>query len=155
MNYIVTSLKEQKQNRVFFLSYLKKCDWKAAGVLAGLIESGNFFDPDDEILFLMDGNNIVSFLTLAHQDCINDDSLMPWIGFVYTDKRYRGRRSSELLIRHALNIAKSRGYAKVYLATDHIGLYEKYGFEYLENRKDIHGEDSRVYFFDLNNPACK
>jgi len=34
---------------------------------------------------------------------------------------------------------------RVYLATDHIGLYEKYGFEYFENRVSVYGEDSRVY----------
>lgn len=153
MQYTVTSLSEEKENRSSFLAYLKDCDWKAGGVLAGLIEKETFFKDDDEVLFLMDENHIVSFLTLAHQDCIDEETLFPWMGFVYTDKKYRGRRCGGQLIRYALNLAKSRGYLRVYLATDHIGLYEKYGFEYLENRKDIYGEDSRIYFYDLR--SCK
>lgn len=151
MQYTVIPFREERENRVFFLSYLKKCGWKAGNVLAGLIEKGGFLYKDD-VFFLMDGKHIVSFLTLAHQDCIDDETLAPWIGFVYTDRKYRGRRSSQQLIRYALNIAKGRGSTRVYLATDHIGLYEKYGFEYLESRKDIYGEDSRIYFYDLNKP---
>ena len=37
------------------------------------------------------------------------------------------------------------GKDKVYICTGEIGLYEKYGFEYIENRVDIWGEDSRLY----------
>lgn len=149
MQYTVTSIREEKENRAFFLEYLKRCDWKAGGVLAGLIEKDEFFKGDDEVFFLMDTKHIVSFLALAHKDCIDDETLMPWIGFVYTDKNYRGRRLGGQLIRHALNTAKGRGHSRVYLATGHIGLYEKYGFEYLENKRDIYGEDSRIYFYDL------
>ncbi len=97
----------------------------------------------------MDGEKIVSFLTLAHQDCNDDDTMSPWIGFVYTDESYRGKRSSEKLIRHALNKAKAKGIKEVFLASDHIGLYEKYGFKYLDTRDDIYGEKCRVYSYCL------
>lgn len=150
MDYTVTSLNKEKENREFFLTYLKECDWKSGNILAELIDKGDFFNEDDEIFFLMDGKSIVSYLILAHQDCIPDETLGPWIGFVYTDKKYRGNRCSEKLIRYALNIAESRGYKKIYLATGHVGLYEKYGFVYSESRKDIYNEDCRIYYYDLS-----
>ena len=46
--------------------------------------------------------------------------------------------------------AKKDGYKTVYIATDHIGLYEKYGFSYSESRTDIYNEESRIYFKEIN-----
>ncbi len=68
---------------------------------------------------------------------------MAW--FFHTTPAYRGRRYGKIFIDHACRAAKEMGYHKIYIATDHINLYEKYGFPYLENRVDIHGTDSRVY----------
>lgn len=33
----------------------------------------------------------------------------------------------------------------IYISTNHIGLYEKYGYEFFQMMKDVGGEDSRVY----------
>lgn len=33
----------------------------------------------------------------------------------------------------------------IYISTNHIGLYEKYGCEYRTQRKDMDGEPSRIY----------
>ena len=81
---------------------------------------------------------------MTRRDCIVDDNLFPWIGFVYTFPEYRGNRYSELLINNCADIAKKKGFEKLWIATDHDGLYEKYGFVYLENRIDCWGEDSKV-----------
>ena len=54
-----------------------------------------------------------------------------------------------LLINEALNVAKNRGDKTVYISTNEIGLYEKYGFEFYGILKDIDAQDSRVYKKDL------
>ena len=72
--------------------------------------------------------------------------MFPWIGFVFTSPEYRGHRYSEIVINAACNEATKFGCKRVYLATDHIGFYEKYGFTYVENRIDIYNEDSRIYY---------
>ncbi len=87
----------------------------------------------------------MSFLTLSAQDCIAEPTLTPWLGFFHTTPAYRGRRYGKILIDHACRAAKEMGYHKIYIATDYINLYEKYGFPHLENRVDIYGTDSRVY----------
>ena len=33
----------------------------------------------------------------------------------------------------------------MYISTNHIGLYEKYGYEFFQMMKDVGWEDSRVY----------
>ncbi len=128
------------------------CDWGAAKFLARLLRENLFFETLGEKgqLFMMtEGDNIVSFATLTKVDCIDDDSLYPWIGFVYTHPDYRGQRRSGEVIDCACRSAKQQGYDKVYLATDHVGFYEKYGFEYMETRIDIYKEESRIYFKEL------
>ena len=42
-------------------------------------------------------------------------------------------------------LAKERQVTDVYLSTNHIGLYEKYGWEFFGMMDDMDGEPSRVY----------
>lgn len=121
-------------------------EWRAAKHLARLLEQGNFHDEVGKgtVYLLTEGDKLVSFLTLAERDCV-DVPYGPWIGFVHTAPEYRGHRYVGKLIDHACTVAGKHGTARVFLCTDHVGLYEKYGFTYLENRVSIYGEESRVY----------
>ena len=128
------------------------CDWSAARVLAELLEKGTFHDTLGgwgDLYLLMDGENLVSFLTFTGQDAVRDEKLTPWIGFVYTVPAYRGHRCAGQLLAHAEAQAANRGYKKIYIATDHVGLYEKYGYSYQENRIDCWGDDMRVLYKNL------
>lgn len=131
-----------------WLAEIKKSDWQGAAFLAKLIEENSFHDTlgTGTLLLLAEGDRLVSFLTFAERDCIDDDSLFPWIGCVYTFPEYRGHRNVGKLIRRCEEIAAENSIPRIYLCTDHVGLYEKYGFSYMENRIDLHGEDSRIYF---------
>ncbi len=121
--------------------------WGAAKFLARLLREGTFHATlgDGTVYLLMDGEEIVSFVTLTRQDCIADENLYPWLGFFYTFPQYRGRRHGGKVLAHAAQEARRKGFRQVWLATDHVGLYEKYGFTYVENRMDVYGEDSRIY----------
>lgn len=134
-------------DREHWLSEIKKSDWGATPTLVGFLENGTFFEMLDDgvLLLLTDGDKLVSFLTFARNDCIDDKSLYPWIGFVFTFPEYRGHRYAGRLIERCEEIAREHSVKNIYICTDHIGLYEKYGFSYLENRVDIYGEDSRIY----------
>ena len=138
------------------LAYLAGCEWSAGRFLAKLIKSGTLEEKMGEgarVFFLMNGSEVVTFATYSRKDAIADDALYPWIGFVYTDARYRGHRYSQQIIDHALAMARAQGHERVYLTSNHIGLYEKYGFVYLENRVDVWGEDSRIYFYPIKTMA--
>ena len=126
---------------------IEEGDWRAAKFLAKLLREGSFQQATGggTVYLLLDGESIVSFVTLTRQDCVADETLYPWLGFFYTFPEYRGHRYGGKLLEYAAAEAKKQGHTQVYLATDHVGLYEKYGFSYLENRVDIYGEDSRVY----------
>ena len=121
-------------------------EWRAAKHLARLLEQGNFHDEVGKgtVYLLTEWGKLVSFLTLAERDCVAVP-YSPWIGFVHTAPEYRGHRHVGKLIDHACAVAREHGVQRVYLCTDHVGLYEKYGVTSLENRVSIYGEDSRIY----------
>lgn len=138
------------QNETYIKSAFKNCEWGAGKFLYSLIEENKRDILGwNHIYTLVEDQKVISFCTLSQKDCIEDDTLVPWIGFVYTIEEHRGYRYSKEVIDAALLQAKKLGYKKVYLATDHIGLYEKYGFKYQESRIDIYNEESRIYYFDL------
>lgn len=128
------------------------CDWGAARFLAELLTKNTF----DEMLggwghvyLLMEGEELVSFLTLSGQDAVRDESLTPWVGFVFTAPEYRGHRYAGQLLAHAENRAAELGWKKIYLCTTHEGLYEKYGYNYQEDRTDYWGGQVRVFYKNL------
>lgn len=134
---------EQKQ----WIDRIRNCDWGAAKYLADLLEQDKFYEMvvDGSLIIMTDDEKIVSFCTLTQRDCVDDDTLFPWIGFVFTAPEYRGNRYSGALVEYACDKAKEQGFENVYIATDHIGLYEKYGFTYIESRVDVSNDISRIY----------
>ncbi len=129
------------------------CDWSAARFLVELLEKGTFNDMLGGwgyLFLLMDGEELVSFATMTGQDAVRDESITPWIGFVYTRPQYRGHRHAGKLLSHAENQAAELGYRKIYIGTEHVGLYEKYGYAYQENRIDYWGDDMRVLYKKLD-----
>ncbi|MEF2918928.1 MAG: GNAT family N-acetyltransferase [Acutalibacteraceae bacterium] len=136
------------------LEKLEAVDWSAAKFLVELLRENKFYSTlggEGDLYLLMDGENLVSFLTLTRQDTVRDESMFPWVGFVYTMPEYRGNRYSEKLLTFAESEAIKKGFDKIYIATDHTGLYEKFGYEYLENRIGYWGDDNRVLWKKLNN----
>jgi GNAT superfamily N-acetyltransferase len=142
----------ESRNREELIEKIRACDWNAARFLADLLEKGTFNETLGGwgyLFLLLDGENLVSFATLTGQDAIRDESLTPWSGFVFTQSAYRGHRYAGKVLAHAEQVAARLGYGRLYLETDHVGLYEKYGYEFLENRIDCWGEDARVLYKNL------
>lgn len=139
--------KEDRASQSHWIEEIQKSDWRAAKFLVELLTKGTFHDTlgEGELFLLTDGGKLVSFVTFARNDCIDDKSLYPWIGFVFTFPEYRGHRYVGRLIGRCEDIAREYNVINIYINTDHIGLYEKYGYTYLESRVDIYGEDSRIY----------
>ncbi|MBR3834265.1 MAG: GNAT family N-acetyltransferase [Lachnospiraceae bacterium] len=139
-------------NKEYWLSKMKECDWRAGQYLEKLLREGKLkqlVGESTKVLMLVDGENLVSFCTFAEKDDIQPTDLTPWIGWVYTFPDYRGKRYAGKLLGHAEALAKEAGIKNIYISTNHIGLYEKYGYEFFQVMKDIEGEDSRVYVRNL------
>ena len=127
---------------------IRTADWRAAAYLHELLEADRLRDrygPDARLLLGMEEERLAAFCTLAGRDEIEDESLTPWIGFVYTFPQFRGQRRSGALIERACAIAASEGFQQVFVSTNEIGLYEKYGFAFLRTDRDAWGGQTRVY----------
>lgn len=135
-------------NKAYWLSKIKESDWGAGQFLYELLkkqELKQLVGENTKVLMLIDGDELISFCTFADMDDIQPTELTPWIGWVYTFPDYRGNRYAGKLLEYAEVLAKQKGMQNIYISTNHDGLYEKYGYEFFEIMKDLHGEDSGVY----------
>lgn len=98
---------------------------------------------------LQDRNKIIGCAGLVPNDFISRMDLMPWICALFIDEDYRGQRLSQLLIDQIKQDTQKLGFQKLYLSTDHNGLYEKMGFEYIGDGFHPWGESSRIYQIDV------
>ena len=136
------------ENKALWLKQIEACDWDAGKYLAYLLKSGGLCDLVGEgsrVLMLTDGEELISFCTLAPFDDVQPTDLSPWIGWIYTFPSNRGKRCAGLILGYAEGLAKSEGAEAIHISTNHIGLYEKYGYQFYKNAKDVEGEDTRVY----------
>lgn len=132
----------------YWLSQIKKSDWGAGQYLYELLSENKLKDAVGEnakVLMLTNGDQLISFCTYAEKDDIQPTELTPWIGFVYTFPEYRGNRYVGKLFQEIEKIAKTEKVNDIYISTNHIGLYEKYGCEFYQILNDMDGEPSRVY----------
>ena len=136
------------ENQEYWLQKIQESDWGAGQYLAELLKNETLkqlVGENTKVLMLVDDMELISFCTFAEKDDIQPTELTPWIGFVYTFPQYRGKRYMGELLKRAEELANADGIKNIYISTNHIGLYEKYGYEFFEMMKDIEGEDSRVY----------
>jgi len=80
---------------------------------------------------------------------IPDIPYTPYIGFVFVGERYRGKRLSGKLILSALAYAKELGFDQAYLISDHVNLYEKYGFVKIDEKEAPWGAMQSIYKYLL------
>jgi len=96
-------------------------------------------------LILLDNNNLIGFISLFPTDGEYRTDLTPWYATMYVKKEYRGKGYSKILNDALLNYAKSKHYKKIYLKTDLINYYEKFGFIFLEELPN----KEKLYYIDL------
>ena len=105
----------------------------------------SFDNPYFSKLILLDDNNLVGFISLFEKDGDERIDLKPWYATMYVKKEYRGKGYSRLLNEAILKEPKNKGFNKVYLKSDLINYYEKFGAIYLENLSN--GE--KLYYIDI------
>lgn len=97
---------------------------------------------------LWQDGRIIAGAGLITNDFISRMDLWPWLAALYVEEDCRGNALGSVLLRHARRQAALLGFDHVYLATDHIGYYEKYGFVHIADGYHPWGDSSRIYRAD-------
>ncbi len=106
--------------------------------------------PLPQWYLLMARSTVCGCAGLIPNDFISRMDLFPWLCALFVEERFRGHAYSSLLIEKAKADAVALGYRNLYLATDHVGYYERYGFSYIGTGYHPWGESSRIYRAELN-----
>ena len=113
-------------------------------------------DPDEEkvvgdfeegkIVGGVDKGKIVAGLGVIDNDFHDRKDLTPNVCAVYTEESYRCQGISGKLLNMVVDDMKSKGITPIYLVTDHVGFYERYGWEFFcMAQGDGEPEPTRLY----------
>ena len=94
----------------------------------------------------LDGDRIVGGLGVIENDFHDRKDLAPNVCAVYTEEACQGRGIAGRLLNLVVEDMRAKGISPLYLVTDHIGFYERYGWEFLcMAQGDGEAEMTRVY----------
>ena len=75
---------------------------------------------------------IIGTFQFIYEDLELRPDIYPWLANLYVDEEYRNKGIARILLEKASELAKTAvGFDELYLFTKHIGLYEKFGWEYI------------------------
>lgn len=96
-------------------------------------------------LLLLDDDVLIGFISIFPTDGKERQDLTPWYATMYVKSEYRGRGYSKLLNDAILKEAKQRGFDRIYLKSELVNYYEKFGAKYMEDLSN--GE--KLYYIEL------
>ena len=94
---------------------------------------------------MLRGDEIIGGFGLIENDFMVRTDLCPWLCALYIEPDERGQRLGAKLLSHSRSEAGKLGFGKVFLNTDHVDYYEKYGWRYIGDFPHQSGVDTRVY----------
>ena len=113
-----------------------------------MLKNWNYSDWETMFAAMIDGQ-IVGMASFMKTDYYPLPEIYPWVSSVFVSEDYRGQRISGRLIDFANNYAKECGFDRTYIPSEHIGLYEKYGYHYLKDITNYGGGVDRLYVKEL------
>ncbi|MCI9510327.1 MAG: GNAT family N-acetyltransferase [Angelakisella sp.] len=114
--------------------------------LAAYLESMDHCLEGTTLVFVTQKETIIAGLGVIENDFHPRKDLAPNICAVFVEPEYRGRGIAGELLNFACRDMKDRGIGTLYLVTDHVGFYERYGWRFLcMVRGDGEDRDSRIY----------
>ena len=105
----------------------------------------NFDNPLYCKLVLLDDDILIGFISIFPTDGDERQNLSPWYATMYVKKEFRGKGYSKILNNAIIEEAKKRGFKKLYLKTNLINYYEKFGAIFLDTLNN--GE--KLYYFSI------
>ncbi len=146
----IISVRENSEYKDKAINYISS-KWSAPRAVYDdcITHSVTATNPLPQWYLLEKENEIIGCAGLITNDFISRMDLYPWVCGVFIEEAHRGNAYASLLLEKAKEDAIKGGFDNLYLSTDHIGYYEKYGFRYIGQGYHPWGEESRIYQIDL------
>lgn len=128
--------------------YAEHTPWAAGKHLADMLRKERFSDWESVFAALED-DKIVGYCTFLKEDYYPDHRYSPWISTIFVDPAHRGRRVSQRMIETAMAYAKTQKFTRVYIPSDMVGFYEKYGFVRIDELTNYGGDVDQIFARDI------
>jgi GNAT superfamily N-acetyltransferase len=96
------------------------------------------------------GDDLVGVASVWNNDLASRQDLSPWLATVYVKEEYRNIGIGRLLQAKCIQAAKELGYGKMYLITDLVGYYERFGWVFLGMAPTGRGGYIRLYEYEIS-----
>ena len=83
------------------------------------------------------------------EDLNSRPDIYPWLINVYVDEKFRGNNVCRNLMETVYENAKKANLDELYLYTKHVGLYEKFGWDFVEEVKTFRNESPIERLYNL------
>ena len=94
---------------------------------------------------MLRGGEIIGSYGLIMNDFISRQDLWPWFAALFVEDSERGKNLGSMLLEHGRKEAEKLGFEKLYLCTEHVGYYEKYGWTKIGTGYHPWHESSSIY----------
>ncbi|MBO7425413.1 MAG: GNAT family N-acetyltransferase [Clostridiales bacterium] len=127
------------------ISFIENCSWiETKEHLAKLIRDWKFTDWETMFVAKTDGR-IIGMASVLKEDYYPTHDIFPWVSSIFVSEEYRGQRISGKLIEAANIYLKDQGFTKSYIPSEHVGLYEHYGYQYVRDITNYGGSEDHLY----------
>jgi GNAT superfamily N-acetyltransferase len=131
------------------IRFSEGCSWIPGRRLAEKMRADSLRDWE-QVFAAVEDEEIAGFCVFEYSGNMPPElDFHPFINLVFVGEAHRGQRLSEKMVSAALAYAKELGYRKVYLKSEHHGLYEKYGFRKIADFKPLSGIADQLFEMEL------
>lgn len=147
MDYRISAVREHPEYAEQAIAYFSaKWSVPEEDYRKSITESLQTDAPVPRWYLMMKDEEIVGSFGLIQNDFVDRTDLFPYLCALYVEPTERGQALGARMLMYGQSEAKRLGYENLYLVTDHVGYYEKYGWEFAGMAGNTDGEgESRIY----------
>ena len=127
------------------LRFIENCSWNEVKAHLMDVVSNNSLTDWESFFVAMINGRIVGMVSVMKEDYYPLPEVSPWVSSVFVTEEYRGHRISGKMIAYANDYLAGFGFKQSFIPSQHVGLYEKYGYHYITEITNYGGETDHLY----------